>query len=462
MSAPAARLDNGLLAELRAIAGERVVTNASICERHGRDESYHPGHAPDAVVFPQSTEEVVALVRACAARKVPIIPFGVGTSLEGHVAALQGGICLDLSRMNRIIAVRPEDMDATCEAGVTRKQLNEYVRDRGLFFTVDPGADATLGGMAATRASGTNAVRYGTMRDKVLSLVVVLSDGRVIRTSRRARKSAAGYDLTHLFVGSEGTLGVITELTVRLNGIPEAISAAVTAFPDLASAVDTVIATLQSGVPVARIELLDEVQMKALNRYAKLSYREAPTLFFEFHGSDKGVVEQVETVKALARDFGGSDFQWAARPEDRAKLWQARHDAHYAAMALRPGARGMATDVCVPISRLAECILETRADIDRSGLVAPIVGHVGDGNFHVIFVIDPDDADEIRRAQAVNERMVLRAIAMDGTCTGEHGVGYGKIGFLAAEHGEALGAMRAIKRALDPDGIMNPGKILVP
>ncbi|MBM3581749.1 MAG: FAD-binding protein [Alphaproteobacteria bacterium] len=462
MSAPAARLDNGLLAELRAIAGERVVTNASICERHGRDESYHPGHAPDAVVFPQSTEEVVALVRACAARKVPIIPFGVGTSLEGHVAALQGGICLDLSRMNRIIAVRPEDMDATCEAGVTRKQLNEYVRDRGLFFTVDPGADATLGGMAATRASGTNAVRYGTMRDKVLSLVVVLSDGRVIRTSRRARKSAAGYDLTHLFVGSEGTLGVITELTVRLNGIPEAISAAVTAFPDLASAVDTVIATLQSGVPVARIELLDEVQMKALNRYAKLSYREAPTLFFEFHGSDKGVVEQVETVKALARDFGGSDFQWAARPEDRAKLWQARHDAHYAAMALRPGARGMATDVCVPISRLAECILETRADIDRSGLVAPIVGHVGDGNFHVIFVIDPDDADEIRRAQAVNERMVLRAIAMDGTCTGEHGVGYGKIGFLAAEHGEALGAMRAIKRALDPGGIMNPGKILAP
>ncbi|MBM3952770.1 MAG: FAD-binding protein [Rhodospirillales bacterium] len=462
MSTPAARLDDGLLAELRAIAGDRVVTNASVRERHGRDESYHPGHAPDAVVFPQSTEEVVALVRACAARKVPIIPFGVGTSLEGHVAALQGGMCLDLSRMNRIIAVRPEDMDATCEAGVTRKHLNEYVRDRGLFFTVDPGADATLGGMAATRASGTNAVRYGTMRDKVLSLVVVLADGRVIRTSRRARKSAAGYDLTHLFVGSEGTLGVITELTVRLNGIPEAISAAVTAFPDLASAVDTVIATLQSGVPVARIELLDEVQMKALNRYAKLSYREAPTLFFEFHGSDKSVIEQVETVKALARDFGGADFQWAARPEDRAKLWQARHDAHYAAMALRPGARGMATDVCVPISRLAECILETRADIDRSGLVAPIVGHVGDGNFHVIFVIDPDDADEIRRAQAVNERMVLRAIAMDGTCTGEHGVGYGKIGFLAAEHGEALGAMRAIKRALDPGGIMNPGKILAP
>jgi D-lactate dehydrogenase (cytochrome) len=462
MSAPAARLDDGLLAELRTIAGERVVTNASVRERHGRDESYHPGHAPDAVVFPQSTEEVVALVRACAARKVPIIPFGVGTSLEGHVAALQGGICLDLSRMSRIIAVRPEDMDATCEAGVTRKQLNEYVRDRGLFFTVDPGADATLGGMAATRASGTNAVRYGTMRDKVLSLVVVLADGRVIRTSRRARKSAAGYDLTHLFVGSEGTLGVITELTVRLNGIPEAISAAVTAFRDLASAVDTVIATLQSGIPVARIELLDEVQMKALNRYAKLSYREAPTLFFEFHGSDKGVVEQVETVKGLARDFGGSDFQWAACPEDRAKLWQARHDAHYAAMALRPGARGMATDVCVPISRLAECILETRADIDRSGLVAPIVGHVGDGNFHVIFVIDPDDADEIRRAQEVNERMVLRAIAMDGTCTGEHGVGYGKIGFLAAEHGEALGAMRAIKQALDPDGIMNPGKILAP
>ena len=460
MSAPAPRLDDGFLAELRAIAGDRVVTNASVCERHGRDESYHPGHPPDAVVFAHSTDEVVALVRACAARKAPIIPFGVGTSLEGHVAALNGGVCLDLSQMNRILAVRPEDMDASCEAGVTRKQLNESMRDRGLFFSVDPGADATLCGMAATRASGTNAVRYGTMRENVLSLVAVLADGRVIRTSRRARKSAAGYDLTRLFVGSEGTLGVITEVTVRLSGIPEAISAAVSAFPDLAAAVNTVIATIQAGVPVARIELLDEVQMKALNRYSKLAHREAPTLFFEFHGSAKSVVEQVETVAALARDFGGADFQWAIQPEERAKLWQARHDAYYAALALRPGSRGMATDVCVPISRLAECILETRTDIDRSGLIAPIVGHVGDGNFHVVFVVDPDDQNEMRRAEEVNERMVLRAIAMDGTCTGEHGVGYGKVGFLPAEHGEALSVMRAIKHALDPDGIMNPGKIL--
>jgi D-lactate dehydrogenase (cytochrome) len=462
VTAPASRLDDGFLAQLRAIAGDRVVTNAAVRERHGRDESYHPSYAPDAVVFPRSTEEVVALVKACASRKVPIVPFGVGTSLEGHVAALKGGVSFDLSQMNRILAVRPADMDATCEAGVTRKQLNEHLRDQGLFFSVDPGADATLGGMAATRASGTNAIRYGTMRDVVLSLAVVLADGRIIRTSRRARKSAAGYDLTRLFVGSEGTLGVITEVTVRLSGIPEAISAAVTAFPDLATAVDTVIATLHSGVPVARIELLDEVQMRALNRYAKLSYRESPTLFFEFHGSEKSVIDQIETVGALARDFGGSDFQWAIKPEERAKLWQARHDAYYAAMALRPGARGLATDVCVPISRLAECILETRADIDRSGLIAPIVGHVGDGNFHVVFVIDPDNADEMRRAGEVNERMVLRAIAMDGTCTGEHGVGYGKVGFLAAEHGEALAAMRAIKRALDPEGIMNPGKILAP
>ncbi len=462
MTAVAKNFDDGFLAELRAIAGERVVTNASIRDQHGRDATYHQGHPPDAVVFAQTTEEVSAIVRACAARKIPIVPYGAGTSLEGHVAALRGGVCIDLSPMNKILSVRPGDMDATCEAGVTRKQLNQHLRDQGLFFPIDPGADATMGGMAATRASGTNAVRYGTMRENTLALSVVMADGRVIRTSRRARKSAAGYDLTRLLVGSEGTLGVITEITVRLHGIPEAISAAVCAFPDLASAVNAVIAVIQAGVPVARIELLDEVQMKALNAYSKLSYREAPTLFFEFHGTEKGVVEQVETAQEFACEFGGADFQWATDPEDRARLWQARHDAYFAALALRPGGKGMATDVCVPISRLAECILETRRDVDRAGLLAPIVGHVGDGNFHLVFVVDPDDADEMRRCREVNERMVLRALAMDGTCTGEHGVGYGKVDFLAAEHGEALSVMRAIKRALDPDGILNPGKILRP
>ena len=462
MTAAAGKLDDGLLVDLQRIAGNRVVINASVRDHHGRDASYHQGHPPDAVVFAHTTDEVAAIVRACAARKIPVVPFGAGTSLEGQVAALQGGVCIDLSQMNKILSVRPEDMDATCEAGVTRKQLNEYLRDQGLFFPVDPGADATIGGMAATRASGTNAVRYGTMRENTLALTVVMADGRVIRTSRRARKSAAGYDLTRLMVGSEGTLGVITEITVRLHGTPEAISAAVCAFPDLASAVNTVIATVQAGVPVARIELLDEVQMKALNAYSKLSYRESPTLFFEFHGTEQGVVEQVETVQEFACEFGGADFLWATRPEDRAKLWQARHDAYFAALALRPGGKGMPTDVCVPISRLAECILETRRDVDRAGLLAPIVGHAGDGNFHLVFVVDPDDADEMRRCREVNERMVLRALAMDGTCTGEHGIGSGKIDFLVAEHGEAVAVMRAIKRALDPDGILNPGKILRP
>ena len=462
MTAAARRLDDDFLAELQRIAGNRVATNASIRDQHGRDATYHRGHPPDAVVFAHTTDEVSAVVRACAARKIPIVPYGAGTSLEGHVAALRGGVCIDLSQMNKIVSVRSEDMDATCEAGVTRKQLNEYLRDRGLFFPIDPGADATLGGMAATRASGTNAVRYGTMRENTLAMTVVMADGRAIRTSRRARKSAAGYDLTRLMVGSEGTLGVITEVTVRLHGIPEAVSAAVCAFPDLAAAVNTVIAVIQAGVPVARIELLDEVQMKALNLYSKLSYREAPTLFFEFHGTDKGVVEQVETAQEFAAEFGGADFQWATKPEDRARLWQARHDAYFAALALRPGGKGMPTDVCVPISRLAECILETRRDVDRAGLLAPIVGHVGDGNFHLVFVVDPDDADEMRRCREVNERMVLRALAMDGTCTGEHGVGYGKIDFLAAEHGEAIAVMRSIKQALDPDGILNPGKILRP
>ena len=457
---PIRRADPALLTELRSIVGERLSVAAAILDRHGRDESYHPVHAPDAVVFPRTIDEVSRLVRACAARRVPIIPFGTGTSLEGHVAAVEGGVCLDLTQMDKVLAVNTADLDVTVEAGVTRKRLNEHLRDTGLFFAVDPGADATLGGMAATRASGTNAVRYGTMRETVLALGVVLADGRYIRTSRRARKSAAGYDLTRLFVGSEGTLGVITDVTVRLYGIPEAISAAVVAFPDLKSAVDTVIATIQSGIPVARIELLDALQMEASNRYSKLNYRVAPTLMFEFHGSAQGVVEHAEAVQAIAVDFGGADFQWATKPEDRTKLWQARHDAYYAGLALRPGAKGWPTDVCVPISRLAECILETQKDVAESKLIAPIVGHVGDGNFHLVILVDPDRPDDLARAQQLNERMVARALAMDGTCTGEHGIGLGKREFMAAEHGDALDVMRMVKRALDPTNIMNPGKIL--
>jgi D-lactate dehydrogenase (cytochrome) len=362
--------------------------------------------------------------------------------------------------MDRILRVSAADMDCTVEAGVTRKRLNEHLRDTGLFFPIDPGADASLGGMAATRASGTNAVRYGTMRENVLSLEVVLADGRVIRTARRARKSAAGYDLTRLFVGSEGTLGVITEVTLRLYGIPEAVMAAVCPFPSVAEAVETVVATIQAGVPVARIELLDAAQMAAVNRYSKLDYAEAPTLFFEFHGTEQGVKEQVELVEAFAGENGGSGFRWARTQEERNRLWQARHDAYYAALAMRPGSKGWATDVCVPISRLAECIAETKRDLDQASVFAVLVGHVGDGNFHLAFILDPDKPEEIAEAAALNDRMVRRAIAMDGTCTGEHGVGYGKMDFLTAEHGDALSVMRLVKRALDPDDIMNPGKIV--
>jgi len=445
---------------LATLLGERLSTAAAVREQHGHDESYHETHAPDAVAFATSTEEVAESVKICARHRRPVIPFGTGTSLEGQVAALDGGISIDLSRMNEILAVSAEDLDCRVQAGVTRKQLNLHLHNTGLFFPIDPGADASLGGMTATRASGTNAVRYGTMRENVLGLTVVLADGRVIRTGGRARKSAAGYDLTRLFVGSEGTLGVITEIGLRLHGIPEAISAAVCGFATLAGAVDTVIMTIQSGIPVARIELLDEVQMDAVNRYSKLDYPVRPTLFFEFHGSETGVAEQVERVGEIAADCGGGDFRWATRPEDRSTLWQARHDAYYASLALRPGAKGWPTDVCVPISRLADCILETKVDIECSGLLAPIVGHVGDGNFHLTFVIDPDDAEEMARAAALNERMVMRALAMGGTCTGEHGIGIGKMKFLQAEHGEAVAVMRQIKQALDPDNLMNPGKIL--
>jgi len=444
----------------RARFGEQFSTVAAVREHHGKDASHHPAAPPDAVVFARTTEDVASAVKLCAAARLPIIAFGTGTALEGQIAALHGGICIDLSPMNRVLRVSADDLDCTVEAGVTRKQLNQHLRDTGLFFPVDPGADASLGGMAATRASGTNAVRYGTMRENVLSLTVVMADGRIIRTARRARKSAAGYDLTRLFVGSEGTLGIITEVTLRLYGIPEAIRSAVCAFPSIDAAVAAVVATVQAGVPVARIELLDSVQIDASNRYSKLDLKVAPTLFFEFHGSARGVDEQVETVCAYAAENGGDDFRWAASAEERSKLWQARHDSYFADKALRPGCEIWATDVCVPISRLPECIAETAKDLATASIPAPLVGHVGDGNFHLCFVIDPRNPAEFEEAARLNARMVARAISMDGTCTGEHGIGQGKQEFLVAEHGEAISVMRAIKRALDPDNIMNPGKIL--
>jgi D-lactate dehydrogenase (cytochrome) len=460
MQPSALELSGEFLEELRGVVEQRLSTSDAVCLQHGKDESWHRPVPPNAVVFAQSTEEVSEIVKICARHKVPVIPYGTGTALEGHVAALHGGVCIDLMEMNQVLEVNAEDLDVKVQPGVTRKQLNAHLRDVGLFFPVDPGADASLGGMTATRASGTNAVRYGTMRENVLSLTVVMADGRIIRTSRRAKKSSAGYDLTRLFVGSEGTLGVITEITLRLYGIPEAVSAAVCSFPDLESAVNSVILTIQSGIPIARIELLDDVQMNAVNLYSKFDYPVQPTLFFEFHGSEASVKEQASSVAEISKEFGGADFQWATKTEDRSRLWQARHDAYYAAMALRPGCVGMTTDVCVPISRLAECVLETRKDIDNTDLIAPIVGHVGDGNFHVCMIVDPDKEEEIAVAKDINNRLVMRALAMEGTCTGEHGVGYGKIDFLTAEHGEAVSVMRSMKLALDPDNIMNPGKII--
>lgn len=448
------------ITDLRAEFKERVSQVSAVRERFGKDESFHQSVPPDAVVTPHNTEQVSQIVKICANHKVPVIPYGTGTSLEGHVAALHGGISINMQEMNQILEVHDEDLDVVVQPGVTRKQLNRHLHDRGLFFPIDPGADASIGGMTACRASGTNAVRYGTMRENVLALTVVLADGRIIKTSRRARKSAAGYDLTRLFVGSEGTLGVITEITLRLYGIPEAISSAVCTFPDLDSAVSTVITTIQFGVPVARIELIDEVQIDAINRYSKTDLAIAPTLFLEFHGTERGVEEQAQIVQEIAADSGGSNFEWTTNTEERNRLWQARHDAAYACKALMPNSEIWATDVCVPISQLAECIRETQRDIRESNLVAPIVGHVGDGNFHLVLLVDKDNAEESARAQALHERMVMRALAMGGTCTGEHGIGYGKIDFLIAEHGEAVSVMRSIKQALDPDNIMNPGKIL--
>ncbi|MDH3236128.1 MAG: FAD-binding protein [Alphaproteobacteria bacterium] len=452
---------DGALKAVKQRLGDRFSTAQAVRDQHGQGEDHHPVLPPDGVAFAESTEEVSEIVKICATHKVPIVPFGTGTSLEGHVGALQGGICIDVTHMNNVLEVNSEDLDCRVQPGVTRKQLNEYLRDTGLFFPIDPGADASLGGMTATRASGTNAVRYGTMRENVLSLEVVLPDGRIIRTAKRARKSSAGYDLTRLFVGSEGTLGVITEVSLRLYGIPESITAAVCNYPDLESAVNTVIATIQSGIPIARIELIDEVQIEAINSYSKTNFPVEPTLFLEFHGTEASAREQAEMVKAISDDFGGGDFKWTEKLEDRNKMWQARHDAAYAAMAMRPGVSVMATDVCVPISRLVECITETQKDIKENGLVAPIVGHVGDGNFHLVLFADENDPEEMARANALNERLVMRALAMEGTCTGEHGIGMGKMDFLIAEHGgDAVSVMRALKQAIDPDNLMNPGKIV--
>jgi len=449
------------IAELRELLGARANDTPAVRDHHSHGESYHVPSPPDVVCFPRTTDEVAEILRISARFQLPVVPFGAGTSLEGHVHAIQGGISIDLREMNKIVRVSVEDLDTTVEAGVSRLQLNKALNNTGLTFPVDPGADATIGGMAATRASGTTAVRYGTMRENVLALTVVLADGTVIRTGTRARKSSAGYDLTRLFVGSEGTLGVITEVTLRLHPLPEAVSAAVCAFDSIQGAVDTVIATIQLGIPVARIELLDEVQLDAVNRYSKTSYPVAPTLFFEFHSdSARHVTDQAEAVQALAAERGGRAFEWATRLEDRERLWQARHDALYAALALRPGARAWTTDVCVPISRLAECVVDTKKDNAGAPFPICLVSHAGDGNFHLIYVLDPASAAELEEARRLNERMVLRALAMGGTCSGEHGVGIGKMKYLEAEHGPALEVMRTIKRALDPDNRMNPGKMI--
>src|ERR1700726_615612 len=446
---------------LAARFGNRLVTSQAVREQHGNTVTWIENQPPDAVVFPQTTEDVQWIVRLCAAARVPVIAFGTGTSLEGPINAPRGGISLDFRDMTRVLAVHAEDLDCVIEPGVTRKALNEHLRDQGVFFPIDPGADASLGGMAATRASGTNAVRYGTMKDNVLALKAVMANGELMTTARRAKKSSAGYDLTRLIVGSEGTLGIITELTLRLSGIPEAISSGICPFPSVEAACNATIMTIQSGIPVARIELLDALQVQASNRYSKLSLPETPMLFLEFHGTEASVAEQSQRFGEIAQEFGGGPFDWATKAEDRSRLWQARHDAYWAQRGLRPNTQPLATDVCVPISRLAECVTETQRDVAEHNLVAPIVGHVGDGNFHVGLMVDLDDREEVARVEAFLERLVERALAMDGTCTGEHGIGQGKMKYMQAEHGEgALAAMRAIKRALDPLDIMNPGKVV--
>ncbi len=449
-----------MLDALRAAFGERCNTALSVREQHGRGESVYDAAPPEAVVFCESNEDVQAVVRLAAAHGVPVIPYGTGTSLEGHLLAVQGGVSIDLSRMNRVLRINAEDLTATVQAGVTREQLNRELRDAGLFFPIDPGANASLGGMAATRASGTNAVRYGTMRENVLGLTVINASGELMHTGTRAKKSSAGYDLTRLFVGSEGTLGVMTEITLKLYPLPEAVSAAICHFPSIDAAVQTTIQTIQMGVPIARCELLDANAIRAVNLHSKLGLREAPMLLMEFHGSEAGVQEQAETVQALAAEHGGEAFQWAKTPEERTRLWTARHQAYFAALQLRPGCRCQSSDTCVPISRLAESINESVAEAEASGIPYWIVGHVGDGNFHLSYLMDPDDAQEAAKVEELNVLMVRRALRLEGTCTGEHGVGLHKMGYLLEEAGApAVAAMRAIKQALDPLNIMNPGKV---
>ena len=449
----------GFIDALKARFGDLAQTSDAVCRQHGTSEAHYDPTLPDAVVFAKTTDDVVDLVRLCVGAGVPIIAYGAGTSVEGNALPVRGGISVDMSGMSAVLTVNAEDFDCVVQAGVRREELNEYLRDTGLFFPIDPGANATIGGMASTRASGTNAVRYGTMRDAVLSLTVVTPQAEVIHTSRRARKSAAGYDLTRLYIGSEGTLGIITEVTLRLHPIPETINAAVCGFDTLRGAVDTVVQSIQLGVPLARVEILDDMQIRAVNKWSKLDLAEVTTLFFEFHGSAAGVAEQTEIVEQLSRANGGGEFQWASTAEDRSKLWRARHEAYYAAVNVRPGAVGWATDVCVPISRLPDCISQTKEDLAQSHLPATIIGHVGDGNFHVVFSIDPHEPGDAAEAERLNARLIERALAMDGTCTGEHGIGIGKQDWLEKELGNSVDVMRIIKRALDPHNLFNPGKI---
>ena len=444
---------------LKQRLGERLQTGQAVREQHGHTTTYVPNQAPDAVAFPRTVEEVQEIVRACADYRVPVIGYGTGTSLEGHVNAPGGGITVSTREMDAVLEVNEADLDCCVEPGVTREALNEHLRATGLFFPIDPGANASLGGMASTRASGTNAVRYGTMRENVIALEAVMADGRLIRTARRVRKTSAGYDLTRLIVGSEGTLGIITKLWLRLQGIPESIAGGVCPFPSVEAACEATILAIQSGIPVARIELVNALQMRAFNTYAKMDEPETPALFVEFHGTERGTAEQVEAFGEIASDLGGGPLRATTDAEERTRLWKARHDAYWAALSLRPGAKGISTDVCVPISRLAECVTDTERDIDANGLMAPIVGHVGDGNFHVLVLLNDTDPEEVAAAEGFVARLNDRALAMDGTCTGEHGIGQGKQRFLRAELGETVDFMAMVKRALDPDDIMNPGKI---